>query len=283
MTNADPLIAAFRQLATGKASSRLGSPGGTVAKENSDKAAHFREQLRSVAKGANPEPKAELPKEESAKAEFAKAEVPRDEIKAGKQDLLRALELPDHVAEVADEGTPQNGRADQRNETPPPPQAAADATPLPPPDWRGPEASLSAVISRLDQAQTSSARDDAVTAHVALPESRAEPREIAPDLDLDAPVNVPKADEAPEQRFTLTVDTADAAPENRRPDGDGSSGGVTASQCQPGRRRHAGVPGGRQAGPDPDPRTGSAEPRRGDRQDAPDRQCGRDPPFGGSA
>lgn len=205
MTKADPLIAAFRQLATGKATSRLGSPGGTIAKENSDKAAHFREQLRSVAKGANPESKAELPKGELPKGEFAKTEVPKDEIRAAKQDLLRGLEPSDHVAEVADEVTSQNGRADQRNEVSPP-QVAVDATPSPP-NWRGPEATLSAVISRLDQAQSSSARDDAVTPPMALPESRAEPRETAPNLD--DPVNAPKADDQPEQRFTLTVDAAE--------------------------------------------------------------------------
>ena len=52
MNKADPLIAAFRQLAVGKVASRLGGQNATIAKEGKDKAEHFREQLRSIAQGA---------------------------------------------------------------------------------------------------------------------------------------------------------------------------------------------------------------------------------------
>ena len=61
MNKADPLMAAFRQLAVGKAGlAPRRSEGGTIAKDGKDKAEHFREQLRSIAQGAKPEPKAEI-------------------------------------------------------------------------------------------------------------------------------------------------------------------------------------------------------------------------------
>ena len=58
MNKADPLIAAFRQLAVGKVSSRLGAQNATIAKDGNDKAEHFREQLRSIAQGAIRRPSA---------------------------------------------------------------------------------------------------------------------------------------------------------------------------------------------------------------------------------
>lgn len=196
MNKADPLIAAFRQLAVGKLTPRAGLNGGTIAKDGNDKAGndkaeHFRQQLRLIAQGTKPDPKAE-----TAKAE----------IKGARPDLARDLELADQLAEVADEGTTRSkDDADQPNEVSPP-QAAAEATPLPP-EWRSPEAALSAVISRLDQAKTVSARDDDAPPHVALPESRAEPREIP--LQLDDAIRPPKSDQPAEQRFTLTVDSSE--------------------------------------------------------------------------
>ena len=85
MNKADPLIAAFRQLAVGKVASRLGGQNATIAKDGKDKAEHFREQLRSIAQGAKPEPKAEIKR--------AETDVPQD------------LEVPDRIAEVIEEVT----------------------------------------------------------------------------------------------------------------------------------------------------------------------------------
>ncbi len=191
MNKADPLIAAFRQLAVKKLAPRPGPHGGTLAKDGNAKAEHFREQLRSIAQGTKPDPKAE-----TAKAE----------IRAAKPDPARGLELAAQLAEVADEATTRaKDRADPPEEASPQ-RAAAEVTSLPP-QWRGPEAALSAVISRLDQAKTPSARDDEAAAPVALPESRAEPRELP--LNPGDAIRPPKPDEPAAQRFTLTVDSAE--------------------------------------------------------------------------
>jgi chemotaxis protein MotD len=186
MNKADPLITAFRQLAVAKTALRAGPPSATAAKDGKDKAEHFREQLRSVAQGAKPAPKVEM-----EGAEKGAAQDP---------------EVPDRVAEVTDEVTTRpKGRAGKSSETSPN-QAAAEVTPLPQ-EWRGPEAALSAVISRFDQAQARSARDDDATTRVVHSQAHAEQREM-----LSEPVGSTKsqnADDLPEQRFVLSVDSAE--------------------------------------------------------------------------
>lgn len=206
MTKADPLIAAFRQIAAGKISLRPGPDGGPSATDDSAKA-DFRDQLRSIARGTKADATVEVPKVELARIEFPKAETsPRAEIISGKPGHMRGRESADDVTEAADEATtPATDRADQRNEMPVP-KVAADVTPSPQP-WRGPEASLSAVISRLDQAQTPAARDDAVATHIEMPEIRTEPREASPTSD--DPMNAPKTEQPSEPRFKLAVDTAE--------------------------------------------------------------------------
>lgn len=197
MNKADPLIAAFRQLAVGKAASRLGAQNATAAKEGKDKAEHFREQLRSIAQSAKPGPKAE--------------------IKHAETDVTQGLEVPARIAEVIEEvkARPKE-RVNPPNEMSPQ-QVAAETTPLPL-EWRGPEAALSAVISRLDQIQTASGRDDDPPSRVAHTESRPERPEMPlkdgdelKELKAGDAVKPPKADEPPRQRIVLSVD----APETR--------------------------------------------------------------------
>ena len=192
MNKADPLIAAFRQLAVGKVASRLGGQNATIAKDGKDKAEHFREQLRSIAQGAKPEPKAEIKR--------AETDVPQD------------LEVPDRIAEVIEEVT---SRPKERGSPPndvSPQQVAAEATPLPL-EWRGPEAALSAVISRLDQAQKPSGRDDAATPRVAHTQSRPErpemPLKDGDELKAGDAIKSPKADEPPQQRIALSVNVTE--------------------------------------------------------------------------
>jgi chemotaxis protein MotD len=194
MNKADPLIAAFRQLAAGKMASRLGGQNATIAKDGKDKAEHFREQLRSIAQGAKP----------GAKAEIKHADT----------DATKGLEIPDRIAEVIEEVTT---RPKERGNPPseiPPQQVAADVTTLPL-EWRGPEAALSAVISRLDQAQTSPRRDDAVTPRVAHTESRPERPEMSLKDDVEVELKAgdavegPKSDAPPEQRIALSVNATE--------------------------------------------------------------------------
>lgn len=192
MNKADPLIAAFRQLAVGKVASRLGGQNATIAKDGKDKAEHFREQLRSVAQGAKP--------------------APRAEIKRAETDVTQSLEVPDRIVEVIEEVT---SRPKERGSPPseiPPQQVAAEMTPLPL-EWRGPEAALSAVISRLDQAQTPSRRDDTAPPHVAHTESRPERPEVPlkDDVELKAgdAMEGPKSDAPTEQRIALSVNVTE--------------------------------------------------------------------------
>ena len=189
MNKADLLIATFRQLAVGKAASRLGPANTPVAKDGNDKAEHFREQLRLIAQGTKPEAKAE------------KAETRDDESK-----VKKSQEVPDRITEVTDEVTTRpKGHTNQPNDLSPQ-QPAAEMTPVPQ-EWRSPEAALSAVISRLDQAQTRSAPDDDTPPRVVHSESRAERQETS--LNLGDAMKAPKADEPPEQRFTLTVESTE--------------------------------------------------------------------------
>ena len=192
MNKADPLIAAFRQLAVGKASSRLGSHPATAAKDGKDKAEHFREQLRSIAQGTKPAPKVETRRAET--------------------DVTQSLEVPDQIAEIIEEVTTRpRERVNPQTEMPLP-QAAAEPTPMPS-EWRAPEAALSAVISRLDQAQPSSVREDAPMPRIARAESHPErpamPLSDDRALSTGDAMEVAKADEPHGQRFAVSVNAAE--------------------------------------------------------------------------
>lgn len=191
MNKADPLIAAFRQLAVGKASSRLGSVHAPAAKDGKEKAEHFREQLRSIAQGSKPAPKAEARRAET--------------------DVAQGIEVPDRIAEIIEEVTTRpKERVNPQNEMPLP-QAAAEPTPML--EWRAPEAALSAVISRLDQAQTASVREDAPMPHIVRAESQPELPEMPLShdgkLNTGDGVEAAKADAPHEQRFALSVNAAE--------------------------------------------------------------------------
>lgn len=192
MNKADPLIAAFRQLAVGKASSRLGSQHAAAAKEGKDKAEHFREQLRSVAQGTKPAPKTETRRAET--------------------DVAQGLEVPDRLAEIIEEVTTRPKEAVNPQNDMPPQQAAAESTSLPP-EWQGPEATLSAVISRLDQTRTPAAREEPPMQRVTLAESRPErpamPSTDDAELNAGGTLDVSKADDPPEQRFAVSVNAAE--------------------------------------------------------------------------
>jgi chemotaxis protein MotD len=99
--------------------------------------------------------------------------------------------------------------ADQPSE-PTPQQTVAETTPQPA-EWRGQEAALSAVISRLDGAQahaeiqSGAASDDVAPTALARPQSRPEPAEVAA-RPADPPES-PKAGDQPAPRFALSVDS----------------------------------------------------------------------------
>jgi chemotaxis protein MotD len=192
MNKADLLTATFRQLAAAKTHPRVGPSNATVAKEGKEKAEHFRDQFRLVAQAAK--------------------SVRKPDVEAGKNDAPQVIEGKSRgaeggeIAEVAEQlKTEPKDRADKPSKKSPE-QSAVATTPLPS-EWRGPEAALSAVISKLEQAQSKSAPDDDGATAVAQLETRAEPREAAlKPADL---VESQKAGEAAEPRFTLAVDSAE--------------------------------------------------------------------------
>jgi chemotaxis protein MotD len=186
MNKADLLMAGLRQLAAGKTVPRTGIQSATVAKDGKDKAEHFREQLRLIAQGTKHPAK---PAVEGAEKEATQGE-----------------EVADHAAKVADQMPARSkGRTVQPDDIPSD-QAAREATSSPP-DWRGPEAALSSVISKLDHSHAPSAADDDATPRAPQPQIQVERRE-APSKVEEPTVNL-KADVVPDQRFTLSVESAE--------------------------------------------------------------------------
>ncbi len=182
MTKADPLMAALRQLGA-KAASRAAPHGATIAKghngkleDDKGKLEQFGEQLRRVAHGAKQEPKPDM----------------KPDIKAAATDLMQAPEVSDGAAEATDEVTPRS-KDRTRRATDDSPHRAAGETTASPADWRAPESALSSVMSRLDQAGTSSPRDDSAPRAVA--QTHVDLRAIP--LNPDEPTNDPKAAASP--------------------------------------------------------------------------------------
>lgn len=186
MNKADPLIAAFRQLGAGKVAPRTAVHTVPVAKDGKDKAEHFREQLRSIAQGAN-----------------SGLQVDQDGTEAA---AVQGAEAPLHTAELAGEiKTRPKGRSEQLKEKSTH-QGAMGVESLPM-DWRGPEAALSAVISRLDQAQAPAVRDEGIPTRTANGQARIGQKEMS--LQPDPSMELPTMGDLPEQRFALSVDAAE--------------------------------------------------------------------------
>jgi chemotaxis protein MotD len=138
--------------------------------------------------------------------------APKVETRRAETDVTQSLEVPDQIAEIIEEVTTRpRERVNPQTEMPLP-QAAAEPTPMPP-EWRAPEAALSAVISRLDQAQPSSVREDAPMPRIARAESHPErpamPLSDDRALSTGDAMEVAKADEPHGQRFAVSVNAAE--------------------------------------------------------------------------
>jgi len=186
MNKADLLTATFRQLAAAKTASRIGPSNATIAKEGKEKAEHFRDQFKLVAQAAKPGSKAET--------------------EPGTTDATPAIEVQDRVAEMAQRLTTHpNDRADKPRKKST--EQTAVGTTASPAEWCSPDAALSAVISRLEQAQSLSASDDDATTPVAGSDALVEPREAA--LKPDDRGERATAGELTEARFALSVDSSE--------------------------------------------------------------------------
>ena len=197
MNNADLLMAALRQTAAGKAGTKGGLNGGAHAKDGKEKADHFREQLRLISK----ESKTVTPHVAKA-ADDAK-------IVDAKPVLDAASVLAELTGEVAQKPNVSDDQSDDddskatRGE-----ESATKSAP-----WHGPDPALSAVMAKFDHAHSPLPSDDKSTSRISVPDVKADdaPRDPTTPVHV-ATADVPDADAAATQRFTLAVETTDTKP-----------------------------------------------------------------------
>ncbi|MGP9813364.1 flagellar hook-length control protein FliK [Rhodopseudomonas sp. NSM] len=186
MTNAD-LLAAFRQLATARTPSRPSladvavGKDGSAGKDDKGRVAHFGDQLRRIAQSAKAEPKPELKPEPKPEPKREAEPAPRDPIEPS---LIQRIEPPQHpAAEIAFASSAPAATPKPRAERPVDTDDRRDQ-----PDWTSPDASLSVLISRLDQprppvAASDNDEADAITP-VAPSPGRPQRQSAEPELSL---------------------------------------------------------------------------------------------------
>jgi chemotaxis protein MotD len=198
MNKMDPMMAAFRQLAAGQLSARIGA---TAAKEANAKADHFRDQLRSVAQGARHQPKSDTgidgnvdaKQDADGKSEFE-----------GAAKEMRALKLLDQSEDRPGEVKGRTkGRGAQSHEGTA--QQGATESTAQPADWRPPDVVLSSVMSKFEQARTITPRDEGAAPGVTHRHGPVGDLADVPDLAITPQ----STDVTPEQRFSLSVNTAE--------------------------------------------------------------------------
>lgn len=197
MNNADLLMAALRQTAAGKAGTKGGLNGGAHAKDGKEKADHFREQLRLVSK----ETKTVTP-HVAKTADDAK-------IVDAKPILDAASVLAELTSEVAQKPNVSDDQADDDDSK----ATKGDESATKSAPWRGPDPALSAVMAKFDHAHSPLPSDDKAVSRISVPDVKTDdaPRDPA-KLIQAATADVPDADAAATQRFTLAVETTDTKP-----------------------------------------------------------------------
>lgn len=193
MNNADLLTAALRQTAAGKAGAKGGLKGRAPAQEGKEKADHFHEQLRLMAK----EPKVVAPKAVNGGAET------RPAVAAPVLDVASVLaELTADAGQKPEVKDDEDAGGDE----------AATGSPT---HWRGPDGALSAAISKLDSVQPASSGRHETTSRVSASTPdvgvQATPQEPASRADA-APADSRGADAPSAQRFAVSVEAADIKP-----------------------------------------------------------------------
>jgi chemotaxis protein MotD len=190
MTTADNLLAVLRQGAIGKATPHMGAQHAPNAKDGKDNADHFRDQLRMVAHATKLTPKAD------------------GDIADQDAVLGQGMEVAVDETEAADDAPTRT--KDRRSTNAASRHVATDTTAIAP-EWRGPDAVLSAVLSRLDQAQIqaqeSSTREQGPATRAAHPTFRNGPDDMLPDMD--AALELSTSDGPTKPRFASAVDTTE--------------------------------------------------------------------------
>lgn len=180
MNKADLLMASLRQLAASTITPRGGNT--PAAKDGKEKAAQFHEQLRLVSQGAK------------HAAKPAVETVEPDPLQAA-EDAVRVADAVEQPTSARTKDKVRQPHGSARH------SADADGASVPQ-DWRGPEAALSAVMSKLEQAPP--ANDDAATR---VDETQARQGRRGSHAMLDEPANA--ADEVPDQNVKLSVGAAE--------------------------------------------------------------------------
>lgn len=218
MNKADALLAALRQHATGKTAVRPAAAQGVkTAHEGKDEVDQFRNQLRMVAQEARQPVKSEAP--------------PKVDAKRPQPEVIKAFDAPEQATETVDPKTTRpKGRTDDKDE-PASGHAGGESAAAPAPEWHAPDAVLSSVMARLDQAQNHNQApapnpappqpDDrpVMPARVALPQGTLDRLEVTakagePPKDVPKLDAAPKADATPVRSFSSQVEAAasDAQP-----------------------------------------------------------------------
>jgi chemotaxis protein MotD len=202
MTKTDPLMAMIRQLTGGKAASRKASHPALVAKDHKGKleagksgVERFHDQLRAVAQGTK---HVSRPDNRHANAEATQDMAPpRNAADVESKVTIRPRERDrtrPHAAEVS---------ADR---------VSGEAVPTPPPEWRTPDAALSSVMSKLDQALSS--REDSDAPRAPHAQVRTESRALQPDPDEPMKLSTEgtREDTRAGQRFASSPATVETRP-----------------------------------------------------------------------
>lgn len=196
MKQADLLTATFRQLAAAKIGGKGGLNGALHSKDGKEKAEHFRDQMRQVAKNQEPV----SPKIDKNAASISTA-VPALDAAAILAELtgdVKPKPVDEDILEQDEDASTSSGDAKNGSTT------ASD--------WRDSNAALNAVMSKLEQAQPNAGRD--LKSATASPDpgiasisddKLPDPKDLVKPSDMDSPdVDAPVA-----KRFSVTVETMD--------------------------------------------------------------------------
>lgn len=201
MKQADLLTAMFRQLASAKTSAKGGLNSALHSKDGKEKAEHFREQMRQISKDQSP----------------AIAKIEKNAVHVASVAATPVFEAAAILAELSGEAKPKPVTDEQPEKDEDAPKSTGDGkhAPAAAHDWRDPNAAISAVMSKLDQAQQNTGRDDSSTLLSPAPQVALKADDRSPeatDVTKAVDVDTPDIDAPAAKRFTATVETMDTKP-----------------------------------------------------------------------
>lgn len=194
MNQADLLTSTFRQLAAAKTGTKSGLGSALHAKDGKEKAEHFREQMQKISKDRSPAPprlNKDVADAASANARFLDASTILAELTGD----VKPKSIDDDRSEKDEDASKPAGDGKQ---------GAATIQ-----DWRDSNVAISAVMSKLDQAQHNHGRDNNPDSKIVAPQIHVRSDDTGHD-SIDAESLA--VDISPEKRFTASVETTDTKP-----------------------------------------------------------------------